>query len=782
LLDFSYLFLFTFCLTMSAGSQLFALAWKHHQTGGLAQAEQLYRQVLHSDPNHADAWCFLGAACQAQGKLAEAEMSYRRALQIAGNYGNAHNCLGVLLAQQNRFAEAGASFEQAVRHEPGNAEAHYNWGLALSAQGQRDAAIEQFRQAVHYKPDYPEALNDLGNALAEQDTLGEAVTSYQQALRLRPRYATVHYNLGDALRKLGRLDEAIAHWRDALQIQPDFPQARDNFAHALVVKGLSLQERGKLNEAEHCFREALQINPDFAEAHNDLGTVFEQRNDLEPAIRCYQEALRIKPAFAEAHNNVGCVYLRLGRLDMALRSIRQALRIQPDLVTAQSNLVSCLHYDADAEPDAVFAEHCRWGQLVEQAAVPCPHSNDPSPDRRLRIGYVSANLCFHPLARYLEPVLANHDPKQVEIHCYAEVRSPDAVTARLRTLVHGWRSTCGLKDSEVAECIRQDQIDILVDLAGHTAQSRLSVFAHKPAPIQATWLGYMNTTGLTTVDYRLTDDVLDPLSDVRCLMSGVKNSSSDIGHRTSDIARPWQRDTEELMRLPSGMCCFAPPSDAPPVSPSPALERGHLTFGSLNSLLKFNEKVFDLWSRVLKALPTSRLLMFHHKLKGPAREAIRGQLVNLGVEPERLDLRQGSSASGYLGVYGEIDISLDTFPCTGGVTTCESLWMGVPVLSLCGVRPAGRNSAALLARVGLGEWAVNTPEEYVALAVNWANNLNLLGELREQLRERMAATVCDARRFTRELENAYHVMWRKWCELKRTPLGKPHVGNMGSPH
>jgi protein O-GlcNAc transferase len=723
---------------MATVAELFALAWKHHQTGGLAQAEQLYRQVLHRDPHHADAWCFLGAACQAQGKLAEAEASYHRALQIAGNYSNAHNCLGVLLAQQNRFAEAGVSFQQAVCHEPGNAEAHYNWGLALHVQGQRDAAIEQFRQAVHFKPDYPEALNDLGNALAEVDKLEEAVSSYQQALQLQPRFAKAHFNLGDALRKLGRLAEAMAHWRKALQIQPEFPQAQDNLAQALLVNGLAFQEQGKLHEAERCFREALRFNPSFAEAHNDLGTVFEQRNDLDEAIHCYQEALRINPAFAEAHNNVGCVHLRQGHLDAALRSIRQALRIQPDLVTAQSNLVSCLNYDADANPDTVFAEHRRWGQLVELPAKPRPHSNDPSPERRLRIGYSSANLCFHPLARYLEPVLVNCDAQQVEVYCYAEVRSPDAVTARLRSLVKGWFSTCGLSDSEVAERIRQDQIDILVDLAGHTAQSRLAVFAHKPAPIQATWLGYMNTTGLTTVDYRLTDNILDP---------------------------PGQqvRDTEELVRLPGGMCCFAPPSDAPAVTPLPALQRGHLTLGSLNSLLKFNGRVFELWSGVLKALPSSRLLMFHHKLTGPIRQAIRGHFMDRGVEPERLDLRQGSSAPGYLGVYGEIDISLDTFPSTGGVTTCESLWMGVPVLSLCGVRPVGRNSAALLARVGLSEWAVTTPEEYVAWAVNWAHKLDRLAVLRMQLREMMSAKLCDARRCTRELEDAYREMWRRWC-------------------
>jgi protein O-GlcNAc transferase len=745
---------------MPTVAQVFALAWKHHQAGGLAQAEQLYKQVLQADPNHADASCFLGAVCQAQGRLAEAEMSYRRALSIAPNYGNAHNCLGVLLAQQNRFAEAGASFEQAVRFEPDNAEAHYNWGLALHARGQRQAAMQRFHQALMFKPDYPETLNDLGNSQAEEGMLADAVLSYQQALRLRPQFAKAHFNLGAVLHKLNRPEEAIEHWRNALQIQPVFPETRDNLAHAFLVKGLALQGQGDLSDAERFFREALRINPVLAEAHNNLGTVFEQQDQLDQAIRCYQEALRINPAFAEALNNAGCALLRQGQLDEALASIRQALRFQPDLVTAQSNLVSCLNYDVETDPDTVFSEHRRWGQLVEQSAKPAVHFNDPSPERSLRIGYVSPNLCFHPLVRYLEPVFIYHNRRQVTVHCYSEVRSPDDVTVRLQGLVDSWSSTVGLTDSEVAERIRRDEIDILVDLAGHTAGSRLAVFAHKPAPIQATWLGYMNTTGLTSVDYRLTDDVLDP-SGVRSPASGVKSTFSDTGLRTPDFGH--FLDTEELYRLPEGMCCFAPPADAPAVGPLPALRRGHMTFGSLNSLLKLNGKVFDLWSRVLKALPNSRLLIFHHKLTGSTREAIRRQLVDRGVGSERLDLRQGSAGPGYLGVYGEIDISLDTFPCTGGVTTCESLWMGVPVVNLCGVRPAGRNSKALLARVGLGEWAVNTPDEYVAWAVRWANNLDGLSQLRMQMREKMTIDLCDGQKFTRSLESAYRAMWRRWC-------------------
>jgi protein O-GlcNAc transferase len=382
----------------------------------------------------------------------------------------------------------------------------------------------------------------------------------------------------------------------------------------------------------------------------------------------------------------------------------------------------------------------------------------PTDNCPLRIGYVSPDLRNHALARYFEPVLANHDPRQVQAFCYAEVELPDAVTCRLQSLSQGWCWTCRLTDSQLAQRIKDDRIDILVDLAGHTSGNRLGVFARQPAPVQATWLGYMNTTGLTTIGYRLTDEMLDPpeMCEVPSARCEIESISSNTEHRTSHSSR---YDTEELVRLPGGMCCFAPPLDAPTVGPLPALQRGHLTFGSLQGMLKLNAKVFDLWSKVLKALPTSRLLMFRDTLTATAREHIRRQFARRGIGSERLDLRQGFNTPGYLGVYGEIDVGLDTFPCSGGVSTCESLWMGVPVISLCGVRPASRNSTAILTRAGLADWAADTPAQFVAKALKAANDLNGLSRLRTQLRAQITVRLCDAKKFTRVLEDAYRAMW-----------------------
>jgi predicted O-linked N-acetylglucosamine transferase (SPINDLY family) len=842
---------------MPTVAEVFTLAWKHHQAGGFTQAEHLYRQVLQADPMHSDAWCFLGAACQAQGKIGEAEMSFRRAVQVFPEHASAHNCLGVLLAQRGQLTESVASFRAANRAQPDNPEirnnlglalarhgqlveaiehyrqvlrmkpdyavAHYNLGLALNAQQQRESAIEAFTNALRLQPEYPDAWCDLGNAQAELGKLEEAQGSYLKAIRLRPQYAEAYYNLAVVLGKQNKMDDAIAQYRNAVRCRPDYAEAHLGLGHALRQKGqmdgamscyrqavkcrpdsadahfnlgwmlddqgkpadaeihyqqavqlkpewpeahhnlgLARKKQGKLAQSVAEFQEALRLKPEFPEALYTLGNTLQELGRMEDAVEAFRQAIRVKPDYALAHNNLGGAFLQQGLPELALVSFRKAIELQPDLAEAQSNLLFCLNYDPDADPDAVFAEYRRWGEqmegrrdaMCEMRSAECevqeeevqragtftpstPHSALRTPhERPLRVGYVSPDLRQHALTRYFEPVLAHHDPEVVEAICYAEVARPDPCTLRLQKLAHGWRSTCRLTDAQIAQQIRDDRIDILVDLAGHTGNHRLGVFAMKPAPIQATWLGYLNTTGLTTMDYRITDDVLDPHGEP-------------------------VRDTEELLRLPSGMCCFARPVDASDIALLPALRRGYLTFGSLTSLFKLNGRVFDMWSDVLKSMPSSKLLMFRDTLTNTAQENICKQFEVRGVGPDRLDLRQGACNAGYLSIYGEIDVTLDVFPCTGGVTTCESLWMGVPVLTLCGVRPVARNTAAHLTHVGLKDWITYSPKEFVARAVRLENEKEELAALRGGLRDRMITNLCDAERHTRELEEVYRMIWRK---------------------
>ena len=795
-------------------AETFALAWSHHQAGRFAEAERCYEQVVRADPAHADGWCFLGAACQAQGRLAEAETHLYRAVQLAPSHASAQNCLGVVQAQQGNYTQAVTTFQKALQHipdsveilnnlglalsrqgenaqaidcyrrvlsrGPNNPHGHYNLGLALKSAGDREEAAKHFREALRIQPDFVEAMNDLANTLVEQDRLVDAVALYQQALHVRPQYAEAHHNFGVVLTKLERFSEAIDHYREAVRFKPDFRDAHNNLGSLLARDGRwseaaghyyqvlrlqpnntvaytsvgrALAQQGKHAEALTFYQRALQLSPNEPLAHCDVGDALADMYELDQAVAAYKKALEIDPESADAHFKLSNVWLSKGRPTEAVASLRQALKFKPEMTQAQHNFLFSLNHDPDADLDEVFAEHRKWGKAccseesLNVRSAECEvrsrkggdhgfrNSDSELINRRLRIGYMSPDFRQHALNRYLQPVLTHHDREKFEVYCYSEVKKPDVVTAALQRLVHAWCSTRNVSDESVAAQIREDSIDILVDLAGHTAGNRLRVFALKPGPVQATWLGYLNTTGLATVDYRITDEVLDP-----------------PGQPT--------RDTEQLMRLPGGFCCFSPPTDAPDIGPLPALSRRYLTFGSLHSLFKLNARVLDLWCEVLRALPTSRLLIFRDTLAGTVVEHLRNEFTQRGIDPARLDLRTGSGAPGYLGIYSQIDVSLDVFPWTGGVTTCESLWMGVPMLSIAGPRPAQRNTAAILANVGLSQWAVTTPKEFVAKARSLPHELDQLSHLRGELRQRMTATICDAARFTRGLEDAYRTMWR----------------------
>jgi protein O-GlcNAc transferase len=765
-------------------AEVFSQALQHHQAGNLGQAEHYCQQILHADPRNADTLHLLGVlVCQSGGNLERAAEYFRSALTCRPTFPEAHCNLGNVFLLRGMLEEAVTHYAEALRQRPHYADAYCNLGNVLVRQNKFDEAVHCYRQALQLKPDAAEVCNNLGLALQQQNKGDEAIHWFRHALRLNPRYADAHTNLGNVLFQRDQYIEAVQCYEQAARLLPHSAQASDNLALALNALGQALAKQDKFNDATRCFqvairyrpnfpeaysnlgnalfsqkklteaiacyRHAIQLNPAIAQFYDNLGMAVERQHELDEAIGCYRQAVEVDPEFAQAHNHLGCALFRQGRWDLAIACIRQALRVAPEFAEAQSNLLFCLNYDPALGQDELFASHRRWGEM--QDSTNCTKrevsglrhaSDDADPHRRLRIGYVSPDFRQHAVARYLEPVLSHHDPRQVEVYCYAEVEDPDAVTARLQQLSHDWRSTCRMTDAELVQLIRDDRIDILVDLAGHSSNHRLAAFTWKPAPVQATWLGYLNTTGLAAVDYRITDEVLDP----PCHPS---------------------LDTEELFRLPNGMCCFAHPADAPDVTSLPAKSRGYLTFGAVHNLFKLNGGVFDLWSQVLRAVPKAKLLIFRDTLSATAQDYVRRQFAERGIEGDRLELRQQRCTAGYLGVYSEIDVSLDTFPCTGGVTTCESLYMGVPVLSLCGARPMARNSAAILSRVGLGVWVVDTPDRYVARAAQLVHEFDRLADLRAGLRAQMSVTVCDAERFTRHLEDAFRTMWQRWCAERR---------------
>jgi protein O-GlcNAc transferase len=399
------------------------------------------------------------------------------------------------------------------------------------------------------------------------------------------------------------------------------------------------------------------------------------------------------------------------------------------------------NYDPGATPAAVFAMHVLWGREHERPPR-FAHPNVPEPGRPLRVGYVSPDLRRNAVMVFMDPVLANHDPAEVAVFLYADVRRPDTTTARLRAAAPGWRDIAGMSDDDAAALVHADGIDVLVDLAGHLMEGRLGVFAQRPAPVQVTYMGYPSTTGLRAIDYRLTDAVADPLGEP-------------------------SYHVEELWRLPRGFSCYAPPAKAPDVSPSPALLRGHVTFGSKHKIEKLNPSVLALWARVLHAVPGSRMILYRRRL-GEVMDQVACGFADHGIGADRIDLRNRMpDGRHHLAVYEEIDVSLDAFPWTGPTTACDALWMGAPVVTWSGARHAARMVASVLASAGLDDWIGRSPDEYVAIAARLAADVPRLAEIRRGLRPRVAASaLCDGPSFTRDLESAYRAMWQRWCATR----------------
>ena len=693
-------------MTQLTTQQTFELAIQHHQAGRLHEAEQLYRQILTQEPKHIHAMHHLGMLAHQAGRNDIAVDLLRRVLTLAPNW----------------------------------PEAHYNFGIALNDVGQLDEAIVAYRQAIMLRPNYAEAHNNLGNALKDKGQLDQAIAACRQAIMLRPNYATAYCNLGIALANKGQLDQAITTFRQAIELKPNFVQAHYNLGNAL-------KDKGQLDEAVAAYRQAIALNPDNVEVHNNLGNVLKDKGQLDQAVAAYRQAIALKPDNVEAHSNLGNALKDKGQFDEAIAAYRTTLALKPNYVFTYCNLLYCLHFHPGYDAGAIYEEHIRWDRLY---AAPLKqfiqqHANDRDPDRRLKIGYISPDFREHSVSYFIENLLASHDPDQVEIFCYAELANPDQVSRRLESnyikLGH-WRRITGCSDQQIADMIRNDGIDILVDLAGHTGGNRLLVLARKPAPVQVTWLGYLNTTGLSVMDYRFTDAYADP-----------PGASEEFY-------------TEQLVRLAPTFLCYRPPEAAPPCAPTPASDTRYITFGCFNALAKINRDVVDCWAQIMRQHPESKLQVKNRGLSdADARRRLQEEFAARGIDPKRLDLRGHiPSTIEHLQRYSQIDIALDTFPYNGTTTTCEALWMGVPVVTLAGQMHMSRVGVSLLSNVGLLELIAQTPQKYVEIVVQLAGDLPKLRELRLTLRRQMEQSpLMDAPRFARNVEAAYRDMWRKWC-------------------
>jgi len=702
------------------------VAWQqavaHHQAGRLQQAEQLYRAILQAQPGNPDANHNLGVLAGQAGQHAaglpylqaaltsnpaheQYVLSYAQALLTTGQPAEALAILkgatqrglaSVAVRSLLQNAEATTLNSQKHAKDPSAIEMSQ---LAALFNGGRYAELEaQASIFVERNPNSGNAWKVLSEAFLLQGK--HALQALQTASKLLPNDADLHCNLGYALRESGQFHRAIASCRRALEIRPNFAEAHCNLANAL----------------------------------QDLG-------EIKEALVSYHSALNLKPDYAQAHNNLGHALLGLDQIGEAVASFRRAMEINPDYADARSSLLFALSHHIGVDAKTLFAEHIRFGEQFEaplRATWP-QHDNSRDPDRPLQIGFVSGDLRNHAVAVFIEPILAHLvGNTQLSLHAYYTHGMEDDVTRRIKGLVAHWHPVVGLSDADLAQRIRADGIDILIDLSGHTAHNRLLAFVRKPAPLQVSWIGYPGTTGLRSMDYYLADRFFLPVEQFA------------------------DQFTEKIVYLPSTVP-FLPFADAPPINPLPALANGYVTFGSFNRTNKISRPVIAMWAELLRAVPDSRMVL-GGLAAGSQSENLLTWFDQEGIARERLSGYPRSDMATYLGLHHQVDLCLDTFPYTGGTTTCHALWMGVPTLTLVGKTSFGRDGTGLLSGVGLEAFVAHDAGDFVRKGVAWAQQCEALAAIRSQLRERFAQSpIGQPALVAAGLERALRTMWQRWC-------------------
>jgi predicted O-linked N-acetylglucosamine transferase (SPINDLY family) len=612
------------------------------------------------------------------------------------------NLLGLLAYQIGRHDDAGALLVRSIQINPNAGDYHNNLGLVLVAKRMIPQAIGEYRRALELQPQYPEALFNLGYALCLQGAWEQAVGAFNHSLAIRPDDGETRLALARALTHLRRLDEAVA-------------------------------------EA----RRAAELLPRSSEARVTLGMILHGTGDVDGAISAYLQALAIEPNRVDALNHLGISFRATGRHQQAMECFRRAIGVNPTNACVDSNRVYEMHFMTEYDAHPLLKEHQLWNlrHAERLGEIIMPHGNGRDENRPLRIGYVSPDFREHVVGWNLFPLLRDHDRNAVEIFCYSSTAVPDGLTLRLKSLANCWREIGQLSDSQAADLIRADQIDILVDLSLHSAGNRLLVFARKPAPVQVSYLGYSSTTGVRAIDYRFSDPYLDPPgSDVSCY-------------------------SEQTVRLPRTYWCYQPGGGAPAVSASPAAANGYVTFGCLNNFAKASAPAIDTWALLLKEVPRSRLVL--HCPPGGHRAEVMQRFARAGIGPNRVELVGYQPWPQYMETYNRIDIALDSFPFNGGITTCDAIWMGVPVVTLSCATAVGRAGRSIVMNVGLPDLIAGSVADYLRIATTVAGDLPALAKSRGRLREYLLSSpLMDARQFARDVEGAYRCMWQQWCRKR----------------
>jgi protein O-GlcNAc transferase len=804
-------------------TQLLNTALAHHQAGRLTEAKSIYDTILQANPRHPDALHFLGLlACQIQqhnagitlmrqsiailpnaiyynnlgnalrehGELKQAIDGYREAVTLNPGYAEAHNNLGNALREDRQLDAAMRSCAQAIELRPGFAEAYNNLGNALKDLGEADSAVLAYRKAISFNDGYADAHNNLGNALMEQGKYDEAIESYRRAIALEPNRALMHNSLGTLLLARGELADAAASLRRAIELDPDRPGVHNNLANTLrdmgdreaaamhyrkalqlaqaivdswqggaatatpVVHTRSTAPRMTLaeayatlgnawyglfryDEAIDSYLRAVALAEDDAEVHHNLAVAYLKTERASEAVRYARKALMLKDGSSRMHINLGDVLRALGDLESAANSYRSAIERSPDADAAHTALLFCEASMSQRSVEAYLLDAIYFGERIAANVRKFTHRRAPRGKRPLRVGVVSGDLRTHPVGIFTESMLRHIDPLKLELIAYPTSDVVDETTHRLRPLFGAWTPLHRLSRDAAAQRIFDDGIDILLDMSGHTAFNRLPVFAMKPAPVQVTWLGFFASTGIAEMDYVLGDRYVLPPEEAHHF-----------------IEKPWH--------LPDGYLCMTPPEHDIAVGPLPMQADGVVTFGYLGKLAKMTDDVLDLWVRVLREVPQSRLLIKAHELdRKHAVETTLQRFAERGIGSSQLVFEGGAKRGEYFRTYHRVDIVLSPFPYPGGTTTAEALWMGVPVVAMRGDRFLGHICESVLHSAGFGDWICNDEASYIAKAVELAADANALATLRAGLREHvLASPMCDARRFARNFEDALDGMWR----------------------
>ncbi|MEM9533831.1 MAG: tetratricopeptide repeat protein [Pseudomonadota bacterium] len=704
-------------------------AVQFHQQGQLTQAAAAYRRVLAAEPSQPVALRGLAGLHMQQGDAPGAAQLLHRALKDTPDQPDLLETLGQVQLTQQDFSAAAESFRRCVEVDKERASAWYNLGVAAQQLDTPEDAESAYDQAVALAPGSPQPLNNLANLRFKRKDFSAAADLYRRASAMDTRQPLFRNNLLMALRALAgqQLDQrehaaARENYLEVLRANPDDFASQYNLG--LCYRGL-----GRSDLAADQFRQVVEQHPERTDARQNLGYALRRLGKPSEALTQFQAALEEKPDDPQLLANLAGAAKDLGESAQAMAYYQRALTLAPEDLDIRSNLLLTMNYLDEVTPAELFAAHQAYAEQVHQSTRR-PLAQAPKPGSGpVRIGLLSADLRRHSVSYYLEPLLDHLDSERFEVYAYYNHHHHDAVSDRLRARCAGWRVIVGETDEAVARQIADDQIHILIDLSGHSGGNRLPVSAHRPAPLQMTWLGYPNTTGLAAMDYRITDAYTDP--------PGANEHCY----------------SEKLLRLPRHFSCYSPPAEAPEVSAPPAEQNGYVTFGSFNNLAKVTPRVLKTWAALLRTVPDSRLLLKTRVLADTAvRQRVRDALEKVGVAADRIQLvARDNDADHHLARYGDLDIALDPFPYNGTTTTCEALWCGVPVLTLSGSSHRARVSASMLAGVELEELIASSTEEYVDIGCRLAADRDRLAQLRAGLRERMrASALMDGEGFARD--------------------------------